>query len=58
MYLNVMKANALDRELFLAVRDIVFNEVFEEDVGQLLVRNGLVKLLIFNDNEEIVQWIR
>ena len=58
MYLQVMKANALDRRLYLAIRELAFNEIFEEDVGKLLLESELVKLLIFNERtEEIVRWI-
>ncbi len=49
-----------DRQLFLAVRDIVFQEIFEESksLGRLLLDNNRLRLLTFDDRrEEIVKWI-
>jgi hypothetical protein len=46
-----------DRVLFLAIREETFDYVFEEAVGQLLLRHSNVKLLVFDPVEEIItQW--
>ncbi len=52
------KANAADRALFLAVRQLTFTEIFEEPVGKLLLDNGLLRLVVFDEEkEEILQWL-
>lgn len=46
------------RELYLAVRELVFTELFEEPVGRILLDRDLVRLIVFDDKaEEILQWI-
>lgn len=42
----------------LAVRDRIYENVFEEPIGQLLLTRKRLKLMVFDpDQEEIVQWI-
>ena len=37
--------------------DTTFTDIFEEGMGQLLLANGRLKLLVFTtDNEVIQQW--
>ena len=44
------------RELYLAVDREVYEELFEEPIGQLLLKDGL-RLIVFNLNSaEILQW--
>jgi hypothetical protein len=44
--------------LYLAVRRAVFSEIFEEPVGELLLENHRVRLIVFDHRaEEVVQWI-
>ena len=58
LYRNVMNKTEPDRELYLAVRESVFHELFEEPIGKLLLENEGLKLLVFNSQEEvIVKWI-
>jgi len=46
-----------DRALYLAVSDTTFTDIFEEGMGQLLLANGRLKLLVFTtDNEVIQRW--
>jgi hypothetical protein len=46
------------RVLYLAIREIVFHDVFEEPIGQILIENQRVRLLIFDpESEEITKWI-
>jgi hypothetical protein len=48
-----------DRVLFLAIREETYDDVFEEAVGQLLLRHSNLKLLVFDPIEEvIIQWKR
>jgi hypothetical protein len=45
------------RVLYLAIRDETYEAVFEEPIGQMLLRHAHLPLIIFNaDREEIIQW--
>ena len=45
-------------QLYLAIRETVFHDLFEEPIGQILLENQRVRLLIFEpQTEEIKQWI-
>ena len=58
LYRSVMRKTDPERILYLAVRDITFNSLFEEPVGQLLIADENLKLIAFEaQNEVIVQWI-
>jgi hypothetical protein len=59
LYENVMKVVEPNRILFLAVADNVFETVFEDAIGQLLLENEGLKVCVFNpETEEIVKWIK
>ena len=46
-----------DRVLYLAIRDETYAAVFEEPIGQMLLRHNHIRLLVFDPvKEEIVQW--
>jgi hypothetical protein len=54
--------NALDSNFgnFLPqnIEMILFHDVFEEPIGQILIENQRVRLLIFDpESEEITKWI-
>lgn len=58
LYQNILKLTESDRILYLAVRKYVFTELFEEEIGQVLLENKLLKLIIFDSEKEvIVEWI-
>lgn len=58
IYQDLMEELMPDRTLYLAVRRTVFADVFEDDVGKLMLRNRRVRLVVFDpDTEGIVQWI-
>jgi len=47
-----------DRTLFLAIRDETYDAVFEEAVGQMLLRHTHLRLIVFDPiTEVIIQWI-
>ena len=47
-----------ERILFLAVRQNVFINLFQEPVGQKFVENKRLKLLVFDEiSEEVIKWI-
>jgi hypothetical protein len=44
--------------LYLAISQLTFNNVFSIELGQVLLKNQIVKLIVFDDESEvIVQWI-
>jgi XisH protein len=58
LYQNVLSALQPDRILYLAVRESVFIDLFEEEVGKLLLERQVVKLFTFDPNQEaIARWI-
>jgi hypothetical protein len=58
LYLDILAEREPDRVLYLAVAEVVVNELFEEPVGQLLLRNQRLRLLVFEPKQEvIVRWI-
>lgn len=60
LYQDLLLRTDVDRELFLAIRDATFRDLFEDptSIGQVLLENHRLKLLIFNvQQEEIVQWM-
>jgi len=58
LYRHVLQEKEPDRELFLAVRESVFIEVFQEPIGEILIRKGEIRLIVFDKaKEEIRRWI-
>lgn len=58
LYLDILARIQPDRDLYLAIREETFSEIFEEPIGQLLLENKRLRLLVVNPEEEvIVQWI-
>lgn len=58
LYHDILVKLQPDRILYLAVRDTTFEDIFAEPIGQVLLENKRVKLIVFNANtEEITQWI-
>lgn len=58
VYHDVLAEVEPDRGLYLAVSEEVTSGLFEEPIGELLLKNNRVRLLVFNpDAETIVKWI-
>jgi hypothetical protein len=58
VYHDVLAEVEPNRELYLAVSEEVATGLFEEPLGELLLKNHRVRLLVFNsDAEVIVKWI-
>ena len=58
LYEKIIKRQLLDRTLYLAIREKTFNSLFHQEIGQILLEEKTLKLIIFNpDNEVITQWI-
>ncbi len=44
--------------LFLAIREAVYHDLFEEPIGEVLLEDYPIKLLVFDpQTEEIVKWV-
>ncbi|MDY6806828.1 MAG: element excision factor XisH family protein [Cyanobacteriota bacterium] len=44
--------------IYLAIKESVYQDIFTEPIGGILIKRKLVKLLVFEENaEEIVRWI-
>lgn len=47
-----------ERVLYLAIRDVVFQDLFQEPIGEILLRKKRVKLVVFNaEEEQISKWM-
>lgn len=58
LYRQILNEMGVERSLYLAVSQPTFNSVFTIESGQLLLKNQVVKLIVFDDESEaIVQWI-
>lgn len=58
IYRAVMRQTHPEHTLHLAVRDITFNSLFEEPIGQLLIADENLNLIVFEaQSEVIVRWI-
>jgi hypothetical protein len=44
--------------LYLAIRESVFKRLFTEEIGQILLEDKTLKLIIFDPDQEVItQWI-
>ncbi len=58
LYRQILNEMGIERSLYLAVTQPTFNSVFTIELGQVLLKNQIVKLIVFDDErEEILQWI-
>ncbi len=58
IYRHVLAQNEPDRRLYLAIRLEVFQDLFTEPIGQLLLNLEPLKLLVFEPEQGvIVRWI-
>lgn len=59
VYHAVIRQTQPDRNLFLAVATDVYTEVFEDDLGRLLLETYQAPLIVFDpEKEEVVKWIK
>ncbi len=58
LYARLLIRHAPERTLYLAVSEEFRRSVFEEEAGQVLIEDGLIRLMTFEPKEEIiVRWI-
>jgi XisH protein. len=57
VYRSVIARTEPDRKLYLAITQSVFGELLSEPLGQIIIADYQVCLIVFDEkNEEIVQW--
>jgi XisH protein len=58
VYHEVLSRVEPDRELFLAVNEEVYINLFDEPIGKILVDSRRIRLLVFDPHSETIrQWI-
>ncbi len=58
VYEDILEFSEPERNIYLAVREEVYLDIFSEPIGQLLLRKKRLKLIVFNSlKETIVRWI-
>ncbi|MFN9175095.1 MAG: element excision factor XisH family protein [Synechocystis sp.] len=58
LYEKVIKKQSLEHILYLAIRETVYVSLFTEEIGQILLEENTLKLIVFNpEREVIVKWI-
>ncbi|MBR8827131.1 MAG: fatty-acid synthase [Gomphosphaeria aponina SAG 52.96 = DSM 107014] len=58
LYHDILAEREPKRTLYLAVTKRVFNDIFEEPIGKLLLKNNRLNLIAFDPIKEvIVKWI-
>ena len=58
LYHDILSHVEPERILYLAIREIIFEQVFEEPIGKILLENNRIRLVLFNPTtEEVVRWI-
>ena len=46
-----------DRKLYLAIPDKAFKELFEEPIGEVLLQDNDISLIVFEEEQEVLRWI-
>jgi hypothetical protein len=58
LYRSILDANHMDYPLYLAIPKEAWKDLFEKEIGKLVLKNYSINLLVFSsDAEEILQWI-
>jgi len=58
LYHQIMTENHIERQLYLAVPHRTFQSIFTIQLGQILLKNQLLQLIVFDESrEEILLWI-
>ncbi|MFM6011582.1 MAG: element excision factor XisH family protein [Dolichospermum sp.] len=59
LYKQILNEIGEQRDLYLAISQPVYQSVFTIEIGHILIKNQIIKLIVFNDiSQEIVQWIQ
>jgi hypothetical protein len=55
LYHDVLSRTEADRELFIAVRQTIYVDFFDEPIGRLMIDNHRLKLVVYDPTTEIIQ---
>jgi XisH protein len=58
VYEDILELSQPERNIYLAIREEVYLDIFSEPIGQLLLNKKRLKLIVFEPSKEIiVRWI-
>ncbi|NEQ80654.1 MAG: fatty-acid synthase [Moorea sp. SIO2I5] len=58
LYDKILKRQLSERLLYLAIRSAIFNRLFTKEIGQILLEDNTLKIIVFDPEEEvIIKWI-
>jgi hypothetical protein len=58
LYGDALAQTEPDRTLYMAVRSKVYRDLFEEPIGQMVLANGRLRLMVFDpERREVTRWI-
>ena len=58
LYRAIIEESRMNLALYLAIRQSIYEQIFSEAIGTLVIKKYHLRLLIFDSGrEEIVQWI-
>ncbi|MBH8562677.1 XisH family protein [Nostoc sp. CENA67] len=58
LYQDILTELEPERVLYLAIANSIFEDLFEEPIGKLLLKNHRLKLITFEPKQEVIkQWI-
>lgn len=58
LYHEILLEKQNQRVLYLALKKSAYKEIFEEPIGQILLKRKIINLLVFDEKKEIIlQWI-
>lgn len=58
VYEDILELSQPERNIYLAIREEVYLDIFSEPIGQLLLRKKRLKLIVFDSSKEIiVRWM-
>jgi hypothetical protein len=58
VYEDILELSEPERNIYLAVREEVYRDIFSEPLGQVLLRKKRLKLIVFDSSKEIIiRWI-
>ncbi|MDJ0580463.1 element excision factor XisH family protein [Crocosphaera sp.] len=58
LYEKILRAKSSERTLYLAIRKDIFDGLFSQEIGQILLLDDYLTIIIFDPETEIItQWI-
>ncbi|MEB3282118.1 MAG: XisH family protein [Lyngbya sp.] len=58
LYYDIIQDLEPERLLYLAITEDIFEDIFKQPIGEVLLRNKRLKLMVFDEKQEVIcQWI-